>query len=88
MITQLKLKIYQKYLGDIDRWARYGTKSDFKLMNDEDLSLIDNLLQSLEIIENGLASNSFKDKTLLELKKTCDSEESQDVLKSLIGKFD
>lgn len=87
MITRDKLKIYKKYSGDIDGWARVGKKSELEIMSDDDWTLVDELLQNLELVEKGLASDSFKSQTLDKLNSACDSEKTKQELKSLIGKY-
>ena len=87
MITIDKLKIYKKYLGNIDSWALSGKEKEFSLMNDDDWGLIYDLLQSLEIVENGVASDMFRTQTLSRLKESCDTEDTQQELIYLIGKY-
>lgn len=87
MITSVKLKIYNKYSGNIDGWARVGKKSELSKMNDDDWILIDELLQSLALVDQGLASESLKAKTIEKLNSHCDSEKTKQELKSLIGNF-
>lgn len=87
MITKENLKVFKKYRGDIDMWARFGRRKEKENFSDDDWSLIEDLLQTLEIVEKGLASEGFKSKVLEKLEKNCDSEETQQDLKSLIGKY-
>lgn len=87
MITRDKLKIYKKYSADIDGWARVGKKSELEIMNDDDWTLIDELLQNLELVEKGLASDSIKSQILDKLNGSCDSDKTKQELKSLIGKY-
>ena len=56
-------------------------------MNDDDWRLIYDLLQSLEIVENGVASDMFITQTLSRLKESCDTEDTQQELIYLIGKY-
>lgn len=87
VVTKDKIKIYKKYSGDIDGWARVGKKSELELMSDEDWAVIDELIQNLELVEKGVVSDSFMSQTFDKLKKVCDSERTQNELKSLIGKY-
>lgn len=87
MITIEKIKVYIKYSGDIDMWARFGRRKEKENFSDNDWSLIEDLLQTLEIVEKGLASEGFKSKVLEKLEKSCDSIETQQKLKDLVGKW-
>lgn len=87
MITLEKLKIYKKYSGNIESWDRFGKDRDRSFLKYEEWELIDELIQNLELIENRLVSDSFKSQTLDKLKKVCDSEKTQNDLKSLIKKY-
>ena len=87
MITRNKLKIFKKYSGDIDGWARFGNKSELELMSDDDWKLIDELLQSLESVKKGLVSKYFKSQILNRLEEACDSKETRYELKSMIGEY-
>ena len=87
MISSKKIKIYSKYQGNIDDWARSVSRREYKVLSDEDWFLIEELIQNLEVIEKGLTSEDFKDKVLKKLQKNCDSLETQEKLKNLIGKY-
>jgi hypothetical protein len=80
MITIKKLKIFSKYNGDVDMWARLGNKSDIK---GEEWSLIDSLIQDLVIIKNGQASQDYIETVNERLLNNLDSGEAIDFLKSL-----
>lgn len=87
MITEKKLKMYKKYSGNIESWDRFGKVKDKQIMEYEEWELIDELLQKLEMIEKGLVSENFKNQTLSKLEKVCDSEKTQEKLRSLVGKY-
>ena len=59
IITREKLRIYEKFGGDIDGFAR-GLKSEQASITDQDWRLIDELLQGLLIVQSGLASADFE----------------------------
>ncbi|CAM3863065.1 hypothetical protein POKO110462_22440 [Pontibacter korlensis] len=73
-ITIDKLNIYQKYGGDNDGFARAGKEVEKQKLNSEDWALIDELIQSLELISNGLASGDFAKKTLSRLAEMADEQ--------------
>jgi len=62
MITQAVLKVYTKYSGDGDAFSRVGTKKEREIFKDIDFYTIDDLIQDIKLINNGLASNDFKEK--------------------------
>lgn len=68
MITRAKIAIYEKFGGDIDGRARSGTARDHELITDDEWYLINNLVQRLTVIENGLASTEFTEETYKLLK--------------------
>ncbi len=74
MITLDHLKIFYKYGGDSDGFARMGSKKDKELMHNNYWYLIDNFQQNIELINKGLASDSFEEKVLSDLNEYVDSE--------------
>ncbi len=84
MITQDKIKIYKRYNGDIDSWARNGSKKEKLVMNHDDWYIIDGLIQDFSLVKNGLTSLTFNDNLHNKLKENCDNEETIQVLKAII----
>ncbi len=74
MITRRKIEIYKKFSGDIDHFARVGTHQDKIDISDKDWSLIDSLLQDLEIVDKGLAADTFVIRLDELIKEFCESE--------------
>lgn len=62
MITRAKLKIFEKYSGDTDLFARAGRAGENEILDHKDSSIIDNMIQNLEMIKKGLCSNEFKNR--------------------------
>lgn len=87
MITSEKLKIYQKYFGNTEGWDRFGKPEDKEVLEYYEWNLIDKLIHRLELVEKGLASDSFNSQTLKDLKKVCDSEKTEQELKRLARKY-
>jgi hypothetical protein len=73
-ITIDKLSIYQKYGGDNDGFARAGKEVEKQKLNNEDWALIDDFVQSLNLINNGLASGDFTKRTLTRLAELTDEK--------------
>jgi hypothetical protein len=74
MITKQKIEIYKKFHGDSDGFVRVGSKAEKELMAYDDWALIDSVLQDLELIEKGLASEDFKNQIDSKLKENFDFE--------------
>ncbi len=84
MITKEKLDTYKRYDGDIDAWARKGSRKEHALMEDQDWYLIDGLIQDLGLIEKKMASESFCEIVNTKLTSVCDSEETIRSLKKIV----
>lgn len=87
MITADKLKLFERYSGDVDAWARSGSKKEQLIMMDNDWYLIDDMIQDLNLIKKGLASADFQDKLKLKLNTNCDNEETIKKLESIAHKY-
>jgi hypothetical protein len=86
MITEDKLKIFERYDGDSDSWARNGSEKEKVVMTDDDWYIIESLIQDLFLVKNGLASLQFKDALNIKLKEKCDVEKTINQLKYLAVK--
>lgn len=53
-ITLEKLKVYQKFSGDIDGWARMGSSEEKENMSDEDWYIIDGLIMDIKLGRSNL----------------------------------
>lgn len=76
MITINKIKIYKRFNGEIDGWARIGTEEEKLAMNDNDWFLIDKFIQDINLVKSGLASDSFTNLLNEDLAGNCDSDET------------
>lgn len=83
MITQDKIKIYKRYKGDIDSWARSGSKKEKSIMEDNDWYIIDDLIQDLYLVRKGLTSLAFSDDLNNKLVENCESEEIIQILQAM-----
>jgi hypothetical protein len=84
VITIDKIKIYQRFNGDIDGWARVGTKEEKSIMNDNDWFLIEGFIQDINLVKKGLASNTFLKSINERLEEHCDSEETIQAIKDIV----
>lgn len=60
MITQEKLETFEKFNGDIDGFSRGSRPSEQDSITDHEWNLIEELLQSLTIVQSGSASAEFE----------------------------
>ena len=60
MITRENLRIYEKFGGDIDGFARGSKPSERESITDQDWHLIEEIRQSLSIVQSGLATADFE----------------------------
>ncbi len=74
MITIEKVKIFDSYGGDFDGLARVGREYEKKMFDNNDWSLIDNFYQDSELINKGLAAQTYIEQTFAKLKENCDQE--------------
>ena len=74
MLTIEKIKIYNKFGGDIDGFSRGGKTSEENLFDDNDWSLIDEFEQDIKIISDRLVSEEYREKALKKLREKCDKK--------------
>ncbi len=85
MITKEKLKIFEKYKGDNDAFARIGRDSEKNGFTDNEWQLIDNIKQDIELINKGLSSNDYNSKTINQIKKSTDKSAFELLCKQIYG---
>ena len=83
MITKQKIEIYRKYGGDGDGFVRFGQKNEKDIIEHNDWSMIDSVLQDLELIKKGLCSSNYKDKLENTMQQNFDIE-AIDIIKNKI----
>jgi len=83
MITVDKIKIYSRFNGNVDGWARVGTTEEKSIMNDDDWFLIDTFIQDLSLVKKRLASDSFMKSINERLKENCDTDETIQAIRDL-----
>lgn len=85
MITTEKLKIFDKYKGDIDAFARIGRETEKTVLTDNDWQLIDSFKQDIELINKGLSSSDFNLKTIAQIKNNTDKNAFDTLSKQIVG---
>ena len=84
MITIDKIKIYKRFNGDVDGWARVGTKEEKSIISHIDWFLIEGFIQDINLVKKCLASDAFMNSINERLKENCDSEETIQALKEMV----
>lgn len=87
MITLEKLKIYKKCAKD-DYGIKYMSKRESRILNENDLALLDNYMHKLFLINKGLAADSFIKDTLENLRICCDTKDTFIAIKEFSKKID
>jgi len=80
MITNEKLRIYERFNGDADEFSRWATPGERNLITDQEWNLIDELVQNVSIIQAGLASSGFEAKVRERVSEAIDDRQVRDVL--------
>ena len=87
MITLEKLRIYEKYGGDMDHLARMQNEADQKSISNEDWAQIDDLIQDIGLRKRKLASQSYLESLDRRLKAETENQETIEELKRLTEKY-
>nr|WP_294948685.1 hypothetical protein [uncultured Mucilaginibacter sp.] len=82
MITLNKLKIYKRYGGDADHFARLNRKEDQAVISDNDWGLITDMLQDIYMIESVPVSKTFLANANKKQVDNCDNQDTITFLKS------
>ncbi len=86
MITKDKVRLFDKYDGDVDSWARSGSKKEKSMMADGDWHVIEGFVHDLFLVTKGLASPEFRNNLNGRLSESCEGEETIRYLQKLAGK--
>lgn len=87
VITMEKLKIYERYNGDEDGYARAGKGSEKAVFGDDEENIwgrIRSAYANLDMIGRGLAADGFTKEVLMALKAGCDAESFEKMTSKLI----
>lgn len=74
MITREKIKIYDKYAGELEGLELIGTAAENKAIDKKEWMLLDNLLHDIELINKQLTSESYTNKIYLEIEKIVEKD--------------
>ena len=84
MITPEKIKIYIRYGGDIDGFVRGGTTKEKEIMNGNDFSEIQSLIQDIILMKRNLSSKRYTEDTR---KKIAENSIAAETVELLYSKF-
>ena len=87
MITLEKLKLYDKYAGDIDHLQRVDNKYEKKLIEDDDWLLISELIQDIGLIKRKLTSENYEKTVMEKMPKYLDDRITISELEKLSEKY-
>jgi hypothetical protein len=79
MLTSEKVEIFKRYKGYYDGYHIQNNGKE-KLILDDEWFLLNNLMQDIYLIRNGMAAKSFENKVLEQLVKNCDSEDTYNLI--------
>lgn len=74
MLTPEKLKVYQRFAGDIDLWTRTVKGKDPSGMTDEDWTSIDWFRTGLWLVASGRATQEFHSELQQRLTNEADAQ--------------
>ncbi|MGX7666650.1 hypothetical protein [Flavobacterium pedocola] len=77
VINKRQLKVYEKYIGDVDGLLRVNEKSDIEVFENKiDIiwNVITNKLQDIKLINEKLCSKEYSINSLRDLKEVCDGD--------------
>ena len=80
MISGEKLRIYDKFNGDVDGFSRGGSQIEKSSISDQDWRLIDELIQSLTMVKQGLVSRDFEARVRERLSEVVQDEHTREYL--------
>jgi hypothetical protein len=74
MITLHKIKIFDRYGGNIDGLLRVGRDQEKMLFDNNDWSMLASFYQDIVLIKSGLVAQAYFDKVVSDMKTHCDKE--------------
>ena len=80
-----RLEIYRNYDGDIDRFLKMAKKSElaFGADFDEIWCKIEDVVQDIELIEKGVVSKEYAEKSIGKIKSFCDQSAFDELTKNI-----
>lgn len=82
MITVEKLKIFEKYRGDDDRFTR-ASKTESAILSEDEFYTIRQLISDLRLIGNEVAAASYKAQVFEQINNLVDNDQVKEYLLKL-----
>jgi hypothetical protein len=79
MITVEKLKVYEKYRGDDDRFTR-ASKKELAILSEDEFYTIRRLISDLKLIGNGVAAASYEAQVFVQINNLVDNDQTKEYL--------
>lgn len=76
VITEAMLRIYARFAGEADAFARLGTPAEHRVISDRDWYAVGELIQRIAIVKSGAASAEFIAETEREVGQYAASSEA------------
>ena len=83
-ITEEKLRIFQRYRGDVDGWARVRDRHEHNVMSDDDWSDIEELRHRLWLQEHEAVAPEFAARTEQLIRERLLDKRAGELLRELI----
>ena len=83
-ISKEQILIYLKYECNVDAFARFGKADKSLRMNDESWSVIDSVLQDLELVKSDLCSDGYKTRFIKKLNEKFEAD-AIELLQTQVG---
>ncbi|PYS86016.1 MAG: hypothetical protein DMF62_17345 [Acidobacteria bacterium] len=85
MVTLKKLKVFERYKGDIDMWSRLNINVDTGI-DDDEWRLVDTLIQDVIVIDRKLGSEERTKQASERLRQNCENEAVIAEIRRLVNK--
>ncbi|MGN6435576.1 MAG: hypothetical protein ACTHMM_03545 [Agriterribacter sp.] len=79
MITIEKLKLFEKYRGDDDRFTR-ASKKESAILSDDEFYTIRRLISDLKMITSGVTAASYEAQVYEQINSLVDSDHTKEYL--------
>jgi len=75
MLTSEKVEIFKRYKGNYDGY-HFQSNGQLEVISGDEWSLLNNLMQDIYLIRNGVAAKSFEITVKEELLKNCNTQKT------------
>ena len=83
LLTVDQISVYKKYRGDEDGFSRVATSAEKSLMRGVNWARVSDLVQSLSLVQRGIAAGPFAQEIKREVREVCADQLAIDALSAL-----